>query len=113
MLVRFLCGRDEQRRRSLNSNQPPTIPDLYKDPAVLAVNPYFSTFLEIHRKNLALRPSTTTGKLYPDVSRAYYEAVHTVLTGKVTAAEAASALQVKLGQITGLKAAVTRANAHR
>jgi len=113
MLVRFLCGRDEQRRRSLNSNQPPTIPDLYKDPAVLAANPYFSTFLEIHRKHLALRPSTTTGKLYPDVSRAYYEAVHTVLTGKVTAAEAASALQVKLEQITGLKAAVTRASAHR
>ncbi len=113
MLVRFLCGRDEQRRRSLNSNQPPTIPDLYTDPAVLAANPYFSTFLEVHRKRLALRPSTTTGKLYPDVSRAYYEAVHSVLTGKITAAEAASALQVKLGQITGLRAAVTGASAHR
>ena len=112
MLVRFLCGRDEQRRRSLGSNQPPTIPDLYQDPAVLAANQYFSTFLEIHRKHLALRPSITTGKLYPDVSRAYYEAVHTVLTGKVPAAEAASALQVKLGQITGLKAPVTRASAH-
>lgn len=112
MLVRFLCGRDEQQRRSLNSDQPPTIPDLYQDPAVLAINPYFSTFLEVHRRDLTLRPSTITGKLYPDVSRAYYEAVHSVLTGEVTAVQAASALQVKLGQVTGLNAAVPRANAH-
>jgi len=109
MLVRFLCGYDEQRRRSLSSSaDPPSVPGLYKDPQVLAVNPYFSTVLEIYQKGLALRPSTAAGKAYPEVSRAYYEAVHAVLTGKKTAAEAAAALQAELVRITGLKAGHSR-----
>ena len=111
MLVRFLCGRDEQRRRCLNTAQPATIADLYNDPQVLAVNPYFSTILDVYRKGVVLRPSTATGKTYPDVSRAYYEAVHSVLTGDKTAAKAAAGLQVQLVQITGLKPSVTPARA--
>jgi trehalose/maltose transport system substrate-binding protein len=110
MLVRFLCGRDQQRRRCLNAAEPATIPDLYNDPQVLAANPYFSTFLDVYRKGLALRPSTATGKMYPDVSRAYYEAVHDVLTGKNGAAQAAARLQGQLLQITGLKPSVTSAS---
>jgi hypothetical protein len=42
--------------------------------------------------------------MYPDVSRAYFEAVHEVLTGKKTAARAAADLQDELQEITGLKA---------
>ena len=111
MLVRFLCGRNEQRRRSLSFAEPATIPDLYNDPEVLAANPYFSTVLEVYRKRLALRPSTATGNAYPAISRAYFEAVHAVLTGKETAAEAAAALQGKLVQITGLPARTTAGGA--
>jgi len=111
MLVRFLCGREEQRKRCLNPAQPPTIPDLYNDPQVLAANPYFSAVLEIHRKHLTLRPSTATGTAYPEISRAYSEAVHAVLTGNKSAAEAAAALQGKLLQMTGLKSAVRPASA--
>jgi trehalose/maltose transport system substrate-binding protein len=111
MLVRFLCGRDEQRRRSLNAAEPATIPDIYNDPQVLAANPHFSTVLDVYRKGLALRPSRATGKMYPDVSRAYYEAVHSVLTGNMTAARAAAGLQGQLVQITGLRPSVTPARA--
>jgi trehalose/maltose transport system substrate-binding protein len=112
MLVRFLCGYDEQRRRCLSrSAVPPSIPDLYDDPQVLAENPYFSTILQIYRTGLASRPSTTTGKIYPEVSRAYYEAVHAVLTHQKTAAEAAAGLRGKLVQITGFKAPVTAVSA--
>jgi len=112
MLVRYLCEREQQRKRCLSSSEPSTIPDLYSDPEVLAANPYFSTLLEIFRKGLALRPSSETGKGYPEVSRAYSEAVHAVLTGKKTAAAAAAALQVELIQITGLKAPVTQPRLH-
>ena len=108
MLIRFLCGRDEQRRRCLNAAEPATIPELNENPQVLAVNPYFSIILEVYRKDLALRPSTATGRMYPDVSRAYYEAVRAVLSGKKTAAEAAAELQAELVQITGLKAGHSR-----
>jgi trehalose/maltose transport system substrate-binding protein len=107
MLVRYLCSRDEQRRRCLTAGTPPSMPDLYSDPEVTAANPYFSTDLHVFRTGLASRPSTATGKLYPEVSRAYFEAVHAVLTRKTAAAQAANALQRHLVQITGLKASAS------
>ncbi len=110
MLVRFLCRRDVQLRRGRTTGQPPTLPELYSDPEVLAANPYFSSVLEM-RKDIALRPATTSGKMYPDVSRAYFEAVHVVLTGKKTAARAAADLQGELQEITGLKAPPTGVSA--
>ena len=110
MLVRFLCGRNEQLRRSQEPAEPPTIPELYRNPSVLAANPYFSSVLEVYQKGIAIRPSTVTGKAYPDVSRAYFEAVHAVLTHKETAEVAAAELQKKLTQITGLKVHTAAAN---
>jgi trehalose/maltose transport system substrate-binding protein len=96
MLVRFLCSRDEQVRRSRNTTDPPTIPQLYDEPEVLASNPQFPRVLEIFRKGVVLRPSRSAGKMYPEVSRAYFEAVHAVLTGKESAAQAADELQDQL-----------------
>ena len=103
MLVRFLCRRDVQLKRCRKTAQPSTLPDLYSDPEVLAANPYFSSILDTRNK-IALRPAATSGKKYPDVSRAYFEAVHVVLTGKKSATQAASDLQIELQEITGLKA---------
>ena len=103
MLVRFLCGRNEQLRRSREPAEPPTIPELYSNLSVLAANPYLSTVLEEYQKGIAIRPSTMTGKAYPDVSRAYFEAVHAVLIHKATAEGAAAELERKLTQITGFR----------
>ena len=96
MLVSFLCSRDEQARRCRRSAEPPTIPALYKSPEILAQNPYFSRALQEFRENKALRPSRASGKMYPDVSRAYFEAVHAVLSQKKSAAQAASELEKQL-----------------
>jgi trehalose/maltose transport system substrate-binding protein len=104
MLVGFLSSRAEQRSNCLITGMPPTIPDLYSDPEVVAQHPYLSTHMQIYRKGLISRPSTATGKLYPEVSRTYFEAVHSVLTRKTSAAQAAAALQHDLMQITALKA---------
>ena len=109
MLVRFLCGRDEQVRRSKNPTDAPTISQLYEEPEVLANNPHFPLVLEVFRSGIALRPSRTAGKMYPEVSRAYFEAVHTVLTQKKSAAKAASELQDELQQM--LKTPVPAQNA--
>src|ERR1700746_547926 len=81
MLVRFLASPEEQARRCRKSAEPPTLPALYKDADVLGPNPYVSRVLQVH-EGLALRPSVPAGKMYPDVSRAYFEAVHGVLTSK-------------------------------
>jgi hypothetical protein len=67
--------------------------------------------MEVYRKALIYRPSTATGKLYPEVSRTYFEAVHSVLTRKTSAAQAAAALQRNLMQITALKAPPTATGA--
>jgi len=109
MLVHFLCSRDEQAKRCRRSAEPPTIPALYKNPEVLAQNPYFSLALQELRKNITARPSRAAGKMYPDVSRAYFEAVHAVLTGKKSAAQAASELEKQL--VSMLQASAVKPNA--
>ena len=104
MLVRFLCRPDTQLNRIRKIGGSPTIPELYNDPGMLATNPYFSTILKTYRDDKVWRPSTETGKRYPDLSRAYSRTVHEVLEGKKTAASAVSDLQTELMQITGRKA---------
>jgi trehalose/maltose transport system substrate-binding protein len=49
------------------------------------------------------RPSVETGALYKQVSAAYFGAVHSVLTGKKDAREAAVELEKQLIQITGFR----------
>ena len=104
MLVRFLGSPEEQARRCRRSAEPPTIPALYKDADVLGPNPYVSRVLQVH-EGLALRPAVPGGKMYPEISRAYFTAVHAVLSQKESAAEAVTGLQEQL--LTMLKAPVS------
>ena len=113
MLVRFLCAREQQRRRSRNPAEPPTIPDLYNDPAVVASNPQFPRVVEAFRKGAVLRPSSWAGNLYPDVSRAYFETVNAVLSGKKPAAQAAADLEGELVRMLKTPATRTKATADR
>jgi len=96
MLVRFLCSRNQQVTRFRKTSEPPTISELYQEPEVLANNPHWLRVLEIFRKGITVRPSRAAGKMYPDVSRAYWEAVRSVLIRKKTATQAADELQDKL-----------------
>jgi trehalose/maltose transport system substrate-binding protein len=95
MLVRFLCSREEQVRRSRDTSDAPSISELYDEPEVLASNPHFPRVLEVFRKGVVLRPSRGAGKMYPEMSRAYWEAVHAVLTRKQSAKHATEELQVE------------------
>ena len=108
MLVRYLSGREEQVTRCRNTTDAPTISQLYNDPELLPTNPQFPRVLEVFRKGVVLRPSRAAGKMYPDVSRAYWEAVHAVLTRKKSAIQAAHELQDELEQM--LQAPAVRAN---
>lgn len=108
LLVRFLSGREEQVTRCRNTTDAPTIAQLYNEPALLATNPQFPHVLEVFRKGIVLRPARAAGKMYPDVSRAYWEAVHAVLTRKESATQAADELQDELERM--LKAPAVHAN---
>jgi trehalose/maltose transport system substrate-binding protein len=110
MLVRFLASPEEQARRCRKPSEPPTVPALYKNADVIGANPYVSRVLQVH-EGAALRPSVPAGKMYPEVSRAYYEAVHAVLTQRQSAANAASDLQEQLVKM--LKSPAADSNASR
>jgi len=102
-LVRYLTRRDVQVKRSRVLSQPPTLPELYNLPEVLELNPRFGLLSQAFRTGIVLRPSNVTGKKYQEVTDAYIEAVHSVLTGEKSAPKAAAALQNELVHITGFK----------
>ena len=108
MLVRFLSGREEQVTRCRNTTDAPTIAQLYDEPDLLPTNPQFPHVLDVFRKGVVLRPTVAAGKMYPEVSRAYWVAVHAVLTREKSAKQAADELQDQLEQL--LKAPAARAN---
>jgi trehalose/maltose transport system substrate-binding protein len=102
-LVRYLTRRDVQETRSRVLSQPPTLPELYNLPEVVKPNPRLDLLSQAFRTGMVLRPSNVTGKKYQDVTDAYIQAVHSVLTGEKGAPEAAAALENELVRTTGFK----------
>ena len=102
-LVRFLSRGDVQAKRSRVLSVPPTLPGLYDLPEVREPNPRFAVLSQAFRSGTVSRPSSVTGKKYQEVTDAYIQAVHSVLTGKKSAPEAAAALENELVRITGFK----------
>src|SRR6202140_5513200 len=102
-LVRYLTARDVQVKRARVISQPPTLPELYKLPEVLESNPHSELLSQAFRTGIVSRPSNVAGKKYEEVTEAYIQAVHSVLTGAKRAPEAAAALEKELVRITGFK----------
>jgi trehalose/maltose transport system substrate-binding protein len=102
-LVRYLTRRDVQVKRSRVLALPPTLPELYNLPEVLEPNPRFDLLSQAFRAGIVSRPSNVTGKQYQNVTDAYIQAVHSVLTGEKRAPEAAAALENELVRTTGFK----------
>jgi len=102
-LVRYLGGSDAQTKRSRGFSQPPTMPSLYTQRAVLEPNPRFALLGQAFRTGIVQRPSNVTGKKYHDVTNAYIKAVHSVLTHETSGPKAAATLENELVRITGFK----------
>jgi trehalose/maltose transport system substrate-binding protein len=102
-LVRYLTRRDVQVRRSRVLSLPPTLSELYNLPELREPNPRFDILNQAFRTGMVLRPSNVTGKKYQEVTDAYIQAVHSVLTGQKSAPEAAAALENELVRTTGFK----------
>jgi trehalose/maltose transport system substrate-binding protein len=102
-LVRYLISRDVQIRRSRLLSEAPTRPELYDVPEVLDSSPRFALLSQALRTGIVSRPSNLTGKKYEEVSNAYMQAVHSVLTGERSAPESAKALENELVRITGFE----------
>jgi trehalose/maltose transport system substrate-binding protein len=101
LLVKFLFRKesqlDEARRKSQVSGQSEIV-DL---PAILKAYSTAPQSPEKRQSSVVARPSTVTAEKYDRVSRAYYQAVYSVLSGKTKASAAASSLEKELIEITG------------
>lgn len=97
-LVMYMTSPEIQKERAIKGSYNPTMPALYKDKAVLEANPFFGSLYEVFTSAVP-RPATATGLKYPEVSAAFWNATHDVLSGKSTAEDSLKKLEGKLKQV--------------
>ena len=102
-LVRYLTSRDTQLELWRHESMLPALREFYEDPEYLAQRPDLAAIRQLLTGGTIARPSTVTGKNYDEVSRAYFTAVHSVLTGETSAEQAMANLESELVKITGFK----------
>jgi trehalose/maltose transport system substrate-binding protein len=104
-LVEFLVKK-EAEAEAVSRSKPQWQLQLYDLPVLLAKQyPWAPRAGDLSGATVVSRPSNVSGAHYEDVSRAYSEAVHSVLARQSTAAAAASNLEKELVRITGFETA--------
>jgi trehalose/maltose transport system substrate-binding protein len=98
-LAMYLASPEEQKRAALEISENPTIPALYKDPEILAKNPFMGELLPAFQAAVA-RPSRQTGSRYNQVSSAFWNAVHDTLAGRATPEESLAQVGKTLQRLT-------------
>jgi trehalose/maltose transport system substrate-binding protein len=97
-LVMFMTSEAIEKERAIKGSYNPTRPALYKDKDVLAASPFMGQLYDVFTSAVA-RPSTATKLKYPEVSQAFWDATHDVLSKKANAADSLKRLDGKLKQI--------------
>ncbi len=97
-LVMYMTSPEVQKERAIKGSYNPTIASLYKDRAVLDANPFFGSLYDVFTSAVP-RPATATGAKYPEVSAAFWNATHDVLSGKASAEDSLKKLEAKLTQV--------------
>lgn len=99
-LIRFLLKNElaPEREASASEGRPP---ELFELPLLLS--PGSGPVKVGPQPGLMSRPSIVTGQEYEQVSKAYIEAVHSVLTHERAPSEAAASLEKELVEITGFR----------
>lgn len=97
-LALHMASPEIQKKRAIGGSYNPTIVELYQDKEVLDANPFMGQLLDVFTGAVA-RPATATGLKYPEVSRAFWEATHDVLSKKSSGTDAVKKLEGKLKQV--------------
>jgi len=101
-LIRFLVASELRSKADPSYAERAAELHLYDLPQILQSYAH-SSQLSQQNSRLVSRPSNVTGHSYEDVTQAYFQAVHSVLTGEKSAPIAAAALEKQLVAITGFK----------
>jgi trehalose/maltose transport system substrate-binding protein len=105
-LIAFLTRREMQLRVAKPGSQPPIQLEFHELPRILVkMYPWAGKPGEQPGGTLVSRPSAIAGAEYDAVSRAYVQAVRSVLTRRSTAQEAAAGLEKELVRMTGFESA--------
>ena len=104
-LIRFLLRRDQRLIGTSAQSEVPKEVSFHELPVVLNPYPQLGKVNQ-HGSVVVARPSVAAGDKYEEVTRAYIEAVHSVLTKKKAASTAAADLETRLIQITGFRRGV-------
>ncbi|HEX4807593.1 MAG TPA: ABC transporter substrate-binding protein [Bryobacteraceae bacterium] len=99
--VKYMTGKEVQKKRAIGGAFLPTFRSLYRDPAVLAANPFFASVSGLPNRAVQ-RPAALAGAEYDHVSRAYAHGVHLILTGNAAASPETGAIQAEIARLTGL-----------
>jgi trehalose/maltose transport system substrate-binding protein len=98
-LVAYLTSPEVQKERAIAGAFNPTIPALYRDAEILEAAPFFGALSETLASAVA-RPSAVTGGKYNQVSSAFWNAVHGVLSGREKAGASLKRLQGRLDRLS-------------
>jgi trehalose/maltose transport system substrate-binding protein len=102
-LIRFLIHREIEIEEARADYEPRNWPELYDPTAILRAKRSSTDSGKQQVSGVVARPSTVAGEKYEEVSRAYIQAVHSVLLDQSRAPEAAATLERELVRITGFK----------
>ena len=91
-LVRYLTSTEMQKRDAIELTRLPTRPALYKDPNVLAANPWFGQLLPVFINSVS-RPSTVLRGNYNKFAYLFFENVNKVLGNQERPEEALQAIE--------------------
>ena len=97
-LVMYLTGSTVQKERALKGSYNPSISVLYKDAEILAANPFMGA-LHSTFTSAVPRPATVTASKYNQVSNAFWNAAHEVLSGKAKPEAALTELDASLNRL--------------
>jgi trehalose/maltose transport system substrate-binding protein len=103
-LVRYVTSTEGMKQIWMDNSLLPAGRDFYSDPQSFQSHADLAQVKDIFAGGGVARPSTITGKRYADVSRAYFSAVHSILTGEAKPEKAMSDLESELVRITGFQA---------
>ncbi|MBL0691113.1 MAG: ABC transporter substrate-binding protein [SAR324 cluster bacterium] len=99
-LALFLASPEIQKLNAIKSSHYPTIPSLYEDKDVLEVAPFFSIVKDVLKTSVA-RPSAPTKRKYNEVSKLFWSASQSVISGKKSATSSLKELESRLKRLKG------------
>jgi hypothetical protein len=102
-LIQFLVQREFKLEEARSDHQSRNGQESYDPTAILRTNRNSAGNGKQPVSGAVARPSTVAGEKYEEVSRAYIQAVRSVLLGQSRAPEAAASLELELVRITGFK----------